>query len=307
MQTHLDIETADPDDLFMLAIIANHPKVNLKAVSVFPGGLDQVSLVKHVLNIVGRKDIKVFCNPLSDGKDRVSIFYERWLGKIDSYQYDGTLDDLAEVIDEETTLLTGGPLKNILYLYGKGAKYKLWTCQGGFVGESIYKELGLTSMDKFKGKEKVATFNLNGCVDAAKILLSTEDMLGENAKDMFKEIRMVGKNICHSFVYEAKDVDSIPKEISKGIELFYSGADLICRTGKQSSQEAPLRTKGQVKAMHDLLAMAYHIDPGEDDNWVYGNPFRGSKGEWGFMRNDKSPIRAAVKYNKEDVQRTLFQ
>ena len=243
--------------------------------------------------MVGRKDIKVFCNTLSDGKDRVSIFYERWLGKIGSYQYDGTLDDLAEVIDEETTLLTGGPLKNILYLYGKGAKYNLWTCQGGFVGESIYNELGLTSMEKFRGKEKVATFNLNGNVEAAKTLLSTEDVLCKN--EMFKEIRMVGKNICHSFVYEAKDIDSIPKEISKGIELFYTGADLICRT------------KGQVKAMHDLLAMAYHIDPGSDDNWVHGNPFRGSKGEWGFIRNDKSPIRAAVKYNKEDVQRTLFQ
>ena len=77
---HLDIETADPDDLFMLAILANHPLANLQWVSVFPGGKDQVSLVKHVLSLVNRNDVKVFANTLDDSKDRVSTFYNKWLG-----------------------------------------------------------------------------------------------------------------------------------------------------------------------------------------------------------------------------------
>jgi len=35
MTLHLDIETGDPDDLWTLALMATHPRVNLKTVSVF--------------------------------------------------------------------------------------------------------------------------------------------------------------------------------------------------------------------------------------------------------------------------------
>lgn len=55
-QLHLDIETGDPDDLWTLALMATHPETNLLGVSVFPGGRDQIGLVKKVLRLVGREE-----------------------------------------------------------------------------------------------------------------------------------------------------------------------------------------------------------------------------------------------------------
>jgi len=56
---HLDIETGDPDDLWTLALMATHPRVNLKTVSVFPGRPDQIGLVRKVLKLVGRSDVLI--------------------------------------------------------------------------------------------------------------------------------------------------------------------------------------------------------------------------------------------------------
>lgn len=38
MRVHFDLETADPDDVMALCILATHPRCDLVGVSVFPGG-----------------------------------------------------------------------------------------------------------------------------------------------------------------------------------------------------------------------------------------------------------------------------
>ena len=48
MKLHLDIETGDPDDLWTLALMSTHPKADLQGVTVFPGGRDQIGLVKKI-------------------------------------------------------------------------------------------------------------------------------------------------------------------------------------------------------------------------------------------------------------------
>src|SRR5512140_3133823 len=76
-----DMETSDPDDLFTLLILAGHPEVNLKAVTVIPGGADQIGLVRHMLRLFGL-DIPVGFHNLDPEKPRVSQWYYDIYGAI---------------------------------------------------------------------------------------------------------------------------------------------------------------------------------------------------------------------------------
>lgn len=52
MKFVFDMETADPDDVMTLCMLATHPRVNLQAITVSPGGPDQVGLIKHILKLL---------------------------------------------------------------------------------------------------------------------------------------------------------------------------------------------------------------------------------------------------------------
>ena len=258
MKLHIDIETGDPDDLFMLAIMATHPRVDLLSVTVFPGGRDQVGLVKRVLQLVGRADVPVGANVRDDGKSRVGKFYERWVGKTEPCDPD--TDVVGALLSEDhvgsVTLLTGGPLSNVhRALCACSAGFHVWTCQGGFVGSNM--TLPGQQLEKFAGQNVVPTFNLNGDPNAAQWLLSS---------GRFGHIRMVGKNVCHGYVYDEYTV--LPKGKHAGLDLMIEGLECYCKK------------KPEGKAMHDLLAASMHLSP-ENGFWVLGRPHR-EKGKWGF-------------------------
>src|SRR5690554_4907522 len=106
---HLDIETGDPDDVMALCLLATHPKINLCSVSVFPGGLDQVGLVRYVLDLLGLK-IPIGANGLLDCKSRVSYFHYKWLGKTPNSKPDGgVVDIITDSLNkfDDITLITG--------------------------------------------------------------------------------------------------------------------------------------------------------------------------------------------------------
>ena len=52
----LDMETQDPDDFLTLVLLLGHPDVNLIAVTITPGSLEQIHLVKQALTLFGRGD-----------------------------------------------------------------------------------------------------------------------------------------------------------------------------------------------------------------------------------------------------------
>ena len=60
-----DMETGDPDDFLTLLLLAGHPKVDLRAVTVTPGGADQIATVRWALKALGLEDVPVggFANP----------------------------------------------------------------------------------------------------------------------------------------------------------------------------------------------------------------------------------------------------
>ena len=88
-----DMETSDPDDVFTLCILAHHPKVNLKCITITPGSRHQVGLVKHILKLLN-KDIPVGSKNINHPKECVSGFHYNWLGKILPAEADGIGSDI---------------------------------------------------------------------------------------------------------------------------------------------------------------------------------------------------------------------
>ena len=277
---HIDIETGDPDDLWTLALMSTHPKFDLQSVTVYPGGRDQVGLVKKVLKLAGRKDVPVGADVRDDGKSRVGKYYYNWLGQIDPMDPD---EDLSTIFTKARggDLLTGGPLSNIKKMIGQSGSVKhfdRWTLQGGYVGSNI--QPPEFTLPKFSGKETVPTFNLNGDPKAAQGLLAIHN-------NPAKEIQMVGKNVCHGF-WISKDesarftISQIPKGKHPGLDLMLNGMEKYCEKYPGG------------KAMHDILAALLHVAP-EHGSWVTGYPFR-ENGLWGF-REGETNISALVNVN----------
>lgn len=310
-KVYLDIETGDPDDLFMLALMATHPRVDLRGVTIFPGGRDQIGLAKKVLGLVGREDVLVGANVKDDGKERVGKYYTNWLGKIEPCDPDCNVfgvicgnwngndykdvDKGYEIFNERMEdlkncyLLTEAALTNITEMvdewdniktweHFKDPLFKEWVCQGGFVGSNI---LPLEKqLDKFIGKVTCPTYNLNGNHKASLKLLGS---------DSFGLIRMVGKNVCHGFMFNDSDANALIKGKHAGLDLMIDGLKVYCKK------------KPQGKAMHDILAALMLLNP-EYGEWVDGEPFR-EKGCWGFRSGGS--VRALVGVDKKAVIKSL--
>lgn len=267
MDIHFDMETQDPDDVFTLCLLATHPRSNLKGVTLFPGGLDQVGLVKHVLSLLGRSDVPVGAAGLNDGKSRVSGFHYKWLGKVEPTKPDCSEVELLLRNRGDTTLITGAPLRNVKRAFdvweptAKNERdyfYPFWTCQGGFAGSNVVPPE--RQLEKFKGRQTCPTFNLNGDPKAAKALLESPRM---------PFVSMVSKNVCHGIIFGPSTAARFPSHTHKGLELLLKGMRFYFEN---------VEPKG--KALHDVIAAGLTLKH-TSATWARGEPYR-EKGEWGF-------------------------
>jgi inosine-uridine nucleoside N-ribohydrolase len=276
MDIHLDMETQDPDDVFALCLLATHPKSNLKGVTLFPGGFDQVGLVKHVLRRLGRPDVPVGAEGLDDGKSRVSGFHYKWLGAIPPAHPDCSAIELLLTNSGETTLITGAPLRNVgaalaSWLWTgnpRGSEevfFRNWTCQGGFAGQNVVPLKD--QLEKFRGRRTCPTFNLNGDPKAALSLLKSPHL---------PKASMVSKNVCHGVIFGPQEAARFPREPHPGLALLLEGMQFYF---------ANSNPKG--KALHDVIAAGLTFLP-EAAWWARGEPFR-EKGEWGFNTLEQLP------------------
>ncbi|WP_312301994.1 nucleoside hydrolase [Chryseobacterium sp.] len=263
---HFDMETADPDDSMTLAVLATHPKVHLVSLSVHPGGTDQIGVVRHILRILDREDVRIGAGTPKSVAKRVSDFHRNWVGKFEHSEADDTAANImAETLRQfpDCTLLTGAALTNPHALFETGVFFDRWFCQGGFAGDNIVpKEYRL---EKFDGKLTCPTFNLNGNPLAAEALLSIP----------MKERRMISKNVCHGAVFTKADAELLVpfRNHNKGLRLFLDAVEL------------------KEKALHDTVAALLAIDPSKA-LWAEVIPYR-KRGEWGCLEAEKYPERPA--------------
>lgn len=284
-----DMETGDPDDFLTLLLLLGHPKVDLRAVTITPGTPHQVGLARKALDAFGR-DIPVGAFNIDHRKNCVSFWHQRVFGEITpSREAAPGPRIMLENLDEETTLITGAPLKNLgaaIDLATKKKKtfrWRRWVAQGGFAGEGVVP--GHFQLPKFKGRLTCPTYNFNGAPGAARAALDHADV-GER--------RLVSKNVCHGVFYDRTlhEQTGRVKHRSLSLEMIWKG------------MEDYLSRKPEGKKFHDPLAACCAIDSSIGE-WAEVELFR-KKGEWGARLAPGSRTWILVDYHRERFWETLL-
>lgn len=284
-----DMETNDPDDYITLLFLLGHPRVHLKAVTITPGSVYQVGLVERTLQQFD-KNIPIGSYYLEHPKTCVSEWHQKVYGKIEpSNNAQRGCDVLLESCDEQTTLITGAPLKNLgLALDFEDFKLGRLVAQGGFAGEGVVPLQD--QLPKFRGKRTCPTFNLNGDIPAALKTLETLKI---------KERYFVSKNVCHGVAYN--------KQMNEQLELDLSSSDKKSLSLKliHKGMSQYLRKKKEGKKLHDPLAACCAIDK-SIGNWKEVELFL-EKGEWGARLKKDTNTHIITSYDHKRFLRVFFE
>lgn len=284
-----DMETSDPDDFLTLLLLLGHPRVRLQAVTVTPGTPEQIGLVRCALNLFGQ-DIPVGAYNLQHKKPCVSGWHYNAYGQIPpSLEAEDGPELLLSLCNEQTTLITGGPLKNLgqclrLVQQRNLHNFRLGrlVAQGGFAGEGVVpaeKQLG-----KFKGRRTCPTFNFNGAPGAIVAVLASSHI----TKRVF-----VSKNVCHGVVYDQKLHASFQetKDACTSHALIWQGMDHY------------LRSHPGGKLLHDPLAACCAIDE-SIGTWAEVELYS-EHGEWGARLLPDSHTWIITDYDHEKFLKIL--
>jgi pyrimidine-specific ribonucleoside hydrolase len=284
------METNDPDDFLTLLLLLDHPAVELKAVTVMPGSTAQIGLVRRAIEWFGRKDVAVGAFNLDHEKPSVSPWHFAAYGTPPpSRDAMPATELLLQMLDAETTLITGAPNKNLgaaLTLAderGTQLKLKNWVAQGGFAGEGVVPLE--RQLAKFAGKKTCPSFNLNG---APKVVLRAVKEPGIALR------RFVSKNVCHGVIYEhaMHERFAAARTRRQSIELIWKGMDhYLSRTPSG-------------KAFHDPLAACCAIDT-SIGQWAEVEIVR-EHGEWGSTISPGSGTWIIVDYSPDKFVDTLL-
>lgn len=238
----------DPDDLAALCYLIM-ADANISIISCTPGDKDQLSLTRHILNLLGKDNIVVIPSRKTriPGINSVNELHRSFIGDID-WTYSGEdRDSVVSSLGEYIYFVTG-PLD--LFPEKKPVKFLM---QGGFAPYSMYEPK--VKLEKFIDQEYVPTFNLNGNKKNGKIVVD---------KDWNKSF--VGKNVCHSMSMTREMTDNISENTKAGI-VFKDFMKHRFKTNKES------------KAMHDVVAAVMLLHP-ELGIWIQGKPIY-HNGKWG--------------------------
>ena len=234
----------DPDDFFTLCWLA--PRVNLKAIIVHPGDPDQIAVAKLICKEYGL-NIPVAASKANRDKLAVGNFHRELLNKyhfVEQAKSDGLGEDvLKDVFDAfpEMELFVSGPPTSAGILFEKNnCSLKRATMQGGFCPYNWHRPK--ICLPHFEGQQYMATFNLNG--DRK----NGEKFLNAN----IKERRMVGKNVCHTVLFNKEIFDR--RQIKN--HLFDAAAEIYFQNHSE-------------KKFHDPTAACCHLHP-EIGTWIKG-------------------------------------
>ncbi|MBD1921729.1 nucleoside hydrolase [Microcoleus sp. FACHB-831] len=277
-----DMETGDPDDFLTLLLLIGHPEVNLKAVTITPGTPDQIGLVRYAIAEFNL-DIPVGAYNIEHPKQCVSKWHYDTYGNIPpSRDAEPGGEILLRYCDENTTLITGCPLKNVGSAMKLNFKVGRLFAQGGFAGEGVVPSE--KQLDKFKGMVTCPTYNLNGDSKSALAALSYS---GINIR------RFVSKNVCHGVYYDQNmhEYFAAVKAKSKSLAWIWQGMDVYLRSHQSG------------KKFHDPLAACCAIDE-SIATWAEVELYR-EKGQWGSRLSPGSGTWIIIDYDSEKFISTL--
>jgi inosine-uridine nucleoside N-ribohydrolase len=285
-----DMETSDPDDFLTLLLLADHPRVSLKGVTLVPGCPQQVGLVRFALHEWFGKDIPIGARTSGHSKACVSEWHYNAYGNISpSDDVRSAADVLRELCDVGTTLISGAPLTNVAQAIraaeSDGERFSVGrlVVQGGFAGEGVVP--AEKQLDKFRGRTTCPTHNLMGDKKAAELV---------TAYTAIPDKRFVSKNVCHRVVYDGAMHERFTavKAHRRSLERIWHGMDTY------------LQKHPGGKMFHDPLAACCAIDPTIGE-WAEVELFR-EGAEWGSRLSPGSGTWVITDYDPVKFLDVLF-
>lgn len=245
----------DPDDFFALChlITAGH---ELVAVSLVPGSPEQVRLLGFLRHITKQHFRIGVAKP--DAKSENLGVHDTMLTAFradKAYRPDGSSANvIGDALDNhpDAECLVIGPAKG----FGKavvGRKLGNLTFQGGFLPYSLSRPL--VTLPKFEGQQSVGTFNFNGDRDAVHAILKAD----------VSRRRFVGKNVCHTVVFDFEKFERLAPERDEASRLYRATMFIYLCEHKE-------------KKLHDPTALACHLHP--DIGWWYPGTPLFANGKW---------------------------
>lgn len=243
----------DPDDFFAICYLAA-AGVDIRAIVISPGDPDQIAVARWLCKQI---DLNIPIGAAELGRKKLSSgsIHHHLLKRTGDSLY-AEADDLGHrviesVADAETEAFVIGPVTSTAAYIKQFLPLKRATMQGGFVPYSVQRPT--ISLDKFEGKSWMPTFNLNGDRKAADLFLSVN-----------MPRQMVGKNVCHSVVFDRNRFARFAKPINRASELFCEAAELYLALHDS-------------KKFHDPTAAVCHLHP-EVGTWMDGKTVRRESG-----------------------------
>jgi pyrimidine-specific ribonucleoside hydrolase len=276
----------DADDFFALCYLVS-AGVGIRAITISPGDPDQVAVVKFFLKEVGLEDVPVGVGIMNRGKSSVGGIHTQLLKKynfplVDDH-YHAYGPDLIKIVRScypfSCDFFIMGPLTSVgKYISNPPIlDIKRATMQGGFIGYDVHGRK-VPRLDKFEGLTTCSTFNLCGDMEGARSYINCAQI---------KERNFIGKNICHTIVYDRaihnRVMETKPK--NRAGELLREGMGMYLE-----------RHSG--KKFHDPSAAVCMLHP-EIATWVKGKLYE-ENGKWG-TRLDPNGDNIAINIDVEKL------
>lgn len=248
----------DLDDYLAICYLAEQ-EIEIEAISVTPGDPDQIALLAGLRAELGAK-WKI--GPSLPNRNKHSLagvhrkLRQDYFVAADGLGKDLFLDALQK---QKCDLFVIGPPQCVQQTLEEkpNVEFQRILVQGGFCGYHAHSQK-CQRLPKFEGKDEVSTFNLNGCVKGAELLLEAR----------CEQRRFVGKNVCHTVAASMKNIEGFVRAHNYRTEaklFFYA---IYARL-----------SKGEEKKLHDVVAAVCFTNP-EIGEWILGTPYR-KEGKWG--------------------------
>lgn len=265
----------DPDDLFAICYLIS-AGVDIKAITVVPGDLDQIAILRLICDEVGL-DIPIGSkNPKSEKMSSGSIHHQLLKKYKRSLQSTADGDGCEIILDvferhPDAELYIIGPPTNVgRALRDKpDLKIKRSMFQGGFVPYHVHRPKEV--LEKFEGKAWVPSFNPNGDRKSTMRYIEAD----------IEDRRFVSKNLCHTILFTS-DINKEVEPKDRASELFKEAGDLY------------FSNHGN-KKFHDPFAAVAMLHP-EIVTWITGKMIKMESG-WSAITEGDDHLAVDLDYD----------
>ncbi len=224
----LDLELREDIDDYLTLVYALEQGFDVEVVSIHNPSINELKLLANTLERFNANTSIVLSGDITDYKPEKDIHNS--LVKHITHTEIPTATPLIQYIHERAekhspTVFCGGSLYTLAKLVQCLPECHWEACiQGGYAGPSLVGEEN--TLKKFKGREKVPTWNLNLDLASTKVVMTAENL----------SAKFVSKNICHDAWVHKIEINNNESVFNQTLSDYFQG------------------NKWDNKCMHDLLA-----------------------------------------------------